>query len=241
MFGTQLLNLINRVIHNFVLFIDDRVRMSWVYFLKHKSKVFDAFVKFYNMIVTQFQTKPQILGFENRENTQTCIWKTFLKPMALFTKLVHIHHNKTKLLNVKTVHSLRSTEPLRLRSMFHLIFCQKQLHLPHTLLTYYPQNHFSSKPLLKPSTAILPSHFFTPYFLGSLVVLSMFIFLNLLEINLNPVLLSVFLWAIVSTKRDIVVLIQSRINSTQLWIVTFFRTPIFTSNFILRGRLYVMT
>ena len=45
----------------FVLFVDDCTRMSWVYLLKHKSEVFEVFVTFYNMIVTQFQTRPQIL------------------------------------------------------------------------------------------------------------------------------------------------------------------------------------
>ena len=38
----------------YVLFVDDCTRMSWVYFLKHKSEVFDVFVKFYHMILTQF-------------------------------------------------------------------------------------------------------------------------------------------------------------------------------------------
>ena len=38
--------------------------MSWVYFLKHKSKVFDVFVKFYNMLITQFQTQPQMLRLD---------------------------------------------------------------------------------------------------------------------------------------------------------------------------------
>ena len=41
---------------SFVLFVDDCTSMGWIYFPKHKSHVFDVFVKFYNMIVTQFQT-----------------------------------------------------------------------------------------------------------------------------------------------------------------------------------------
>ena len=53
----------------FVLFVDDCTRMSWVYFLKHKSEVFDVFVKFYNMLITQFQTQPQILRLDNERNT----------------------------------------------------------------------------------------------------------------------------------------------------------------------------
>ena len=53
----------------FVSFIDDCTRMCWIYFLKHKSEVFDVFVKFYNTIVTQFKTKPQILRSDNGGNT----------------------------------------------------------------------------------------------------------------------------------------------------------------------------
>ena len=49
----------------FVVFIDDYSRMCWVYFLKHKSEVFDVFVKFYNMILTQFHAKPKILRSDN--------------------------------------------------------------------------------------------------------------------------------------------------------------------------------
>ncbi|CAO2841169.1 unnamed protein product [Amaranthus hypochondriacus] len=49
----------------FVLFIDDCTRMSWVYFLKHKSEVFDVFVKFHTMIRTQFQKQIRILRSDN--------------------------------------------------------------------------------------------------------------------------------------------------------------------------------
>ena len=49
----------------FVLFIDDCTRMTWVYFLKNKSDVFSKFVDFYSMILTQFQTKIQILRSDN--------------------------------------------------------------------------------------------------------------------------------------------------------------------------------
>ena len=49
----------------FVVFLDDRTRMSWIYFLKHKSEVFDVFVNFYNMIPTQFHTSLKILRSDN--------------------------------------------------------------------------------------------------------------------------------------------------------------------------------
>ena len=44
---------------------DACTRMCWVYFLKHKTKVFDVFVKFYNMLGTQFQTQLKILRSDN--------------------------------------------------------------------------------------------------------------------------------------------------------------------------------
>ena len=49
----------------FVLFVDDCSRMYWVYFLKHKYEVFAVFVKYYNMILTQFHAKPKILRLDN--------------------------------------------------------------------------------------------------------------------------------------------------------------------------------
>ncbi|KAJ0476142.1 putative RNA-directed DNA polymerase [Helianthus annuus] len=49
----------------FVLFVDDCTRMTWCYFLKQKSEVFDKFTIFYNMIQTQFKTNIQILRSDN--------------------------------------------------------------------------------------------------------------------------------------------------------------------------------
>ena len=39
----------------FLIFVDDCTRMTWVYFMKHKSEVFEHFVHFYSLIQTQFQ------------------------------------------------------------------------------------------------------------------------------------------------------------------------------------------
>ena len=49
----------------YVLFVDDCTRMSWVYFLKHKSEVFSVFVTFYNMLHTQFRAAPKIIRSDN--------------------------------------------------------------------------------------------------------------------------------------------------------------------------------
>ncbi|KAJ0455579.1 putative RNA-directed DNA polymerase [Helianthus annuus] len=49
----------------FVLFIDDCTHMTWIYFLKHKSEVFDKFTMFYKLIQTQYKTIIQILRSDN--------------------------------------------------------------------------------------------------------------------------------------------------------------------------------
>ncbi|KAJ0478882.1 putative RNA-directed DNA polymerase [Helianthus annuus] len=49
----------------FVLFVDDFSRMTWVYFMKHKSEVPEKFFMFYKMIQTQFKKKLQILRSDN--------------------------------------------------------------------------------------------------------------------------------------------------------------------------------
>ncbi|KAJ0503054.1 putative RNA-directed DNA polymerase [Helianthus annuus] len=49
----------------FVLFIDDCTRMTWIYFLKNKSEVFNKFTMFYTMIQTQYKINIQTLRSDN--------------------------------------------------------------------------------------------------------------------------------------------------------------------------------
>lgn len=49
----------------FVTFVDDCSRATWVYMLKNKSDVFATFKSFHSMVLTQFNTKLQILWFNN--------------------------------------------------------------------------------------------------------------------------------------------------------------------------------
>ena len=49
----------------FVLFIDDCTRMTWVYFLKSKSEVFEKFTQFYTFVQTQYKKQIQILRSDN--------------------------------------------------------------------------------------------------------------------------------------------------------------------------------
>ncbi|KAJ0611968.1 putative RNA-directed DNA polymerase [Helianthus annuus] len=49
----------------FLLFVDDCTRMTWIYFLRHKSEVFEKFTWFYAMVQTQFKKPIQILRSDN--------------------------------------------------------------------------------------------------------------------------------------------------------------------------------
>ena len=46
--------------------------------MKNKSEVFDVFVKFYHMILTQFQTQPQILRSNNEGEYVNLNMKNFI-------------------------------------------------------------------------------------------------------------------------------------------------------------------
>lgn len=45
----------------FIILIDDHTRVSWVFLLKDKTEVYQTFIDFYKMILTQFDTKIQTL------------------------------------------------------------------------------------------------------------------------------------------------------------------------------------
>ena len=49
----------------FVIFVDDCIRMTWLYLLKHKDEVLSVFKSFHVMVQTQFSGKIQILRSDN--------------------------------------------------------------------------------------------------------------------------------------------------------------------------------
>ncbi|CAN1170240.1 Retrovirus-related Pol polyprotein from transposon TNT 1-94 [Linum perenne] len=67
----------------FVSFIDDHTRLGWVYLLKHKSDVKNAFCEFYTMISTQFQTGISILRFDNGTEYFNTQLGSFLKDKGI--------------------------------------------------------------------------------------------------------------------------------------------------------------
>ena len=71
----------------FLLFVDHCTRMTWVFFLKQKSEVFDKFVSFYNLIQTQLQKQIQVLKSDNGGEFINNAMKQFFRDKGL------IHQN----------------------------------------------------------------------------------------------------------------------------------------------------
>ena len=91
----------------FVLLVDDCTCMSWEYFLKHKFEIFDVFVKFYNMLITQFQTQPQIFRSDNGWKYINLDMKNFISISLIHQPLAQTLRNKMGFLSAKIIYSLR--------------------------------------------------------------------------------------------------------------------------------------
>ena len=91
--------------HWFVTFIDDCTCLTWLYPSTKKTEVKEVFVRFYNMIATQFQTKIHILHSDNgtkyfnEQLTNFCKIRVFsiklrveilLSKMALLSEKIHL-------------------------------------------------------------------------------------------------------------------------------------------------------
>ena len=61
----------------FLVFIDDFSRMTWVYFLKNKSEVYEKFTQFYSMVQTQYKQNIQVLRSDNGGEYINANMKTF--------------------------------------------------------------------------------------------------------------------------------------------------------------------
>ncbi|KAM0001536.1 putative RNA-directed DNA polymerase [Helianthus debilis subsp. tardiflorus] len=67
----------------FLIFVDDCTRMTWVYFLKNKSEVYEKFTIFYAMIHTQFKRGIQILRSDNGGEFVNTSMKQFCQTKGL--------------------------------------------------------------------------------------------------------------------------------------------------------------
>lgn len=79
----------------FISFIDDYIRIAWIFLMREKSEVGPIFKKFNIMIQTQFHTNVQVLKSNKAcEYFEISLGKYFIDHV-LFTKArVPIHHNK---------------------------------------------------------------------------------------------------------------------------------------------------
>jgi IS30 family transposase len=62
----------------FVTFIDDKFRATWLYLLKSKTKVYETFQVFCNMIENQFKTTVKVLRTDNGTEYTNHEFQTFL-------------------------------------------------------------------------------------------------------------------------------------------------------------------
>ncbi|KAD2394048.1 hypothetical protein E3N88_41025 [Mikania micrantha] len=61
----------------YLLFLDDYTNFLWTYPIAHKSQVFPTFVKFYNLIKTQFNTNIKSLQCDNGKEYDNTLFKQF--------------------------------------------------------------------------------------------------------------------------------------------------------------------
>ncbi|GKB40653.1 putative RNA-directed DNA polymerase [Tanacetum coccineum] len=67
----------------FLTVVDDFSRSVWVYLLKTKDEVFEMFVSFYNLVLTQFNKKIKVIRSDNRTKFCNIKMYDFIKTMGL--------------------------------------------------------------------------------------------------------------------------------------------------------------
>ena len=221
----------------FVLFVDDCSRMCWVYFLKHKSEVFDVFVKYYNMILTQFNAKPRILRSDNGGEYISVAMKQFFRDHGLVHQTsypdtpqqngVAERKNRT-LLEVARALMFETHIPVR--------FWPEAIATATYLTNRLPTKSSISKLLLPPSVSSLLFPLLIPFLLAYLGVLCMSIFPLGYKPSLNHGQSNVCFLGMALLKRAIDVMILSITNSIPPWIVTSLNTLPTIPNLDLRGR-----
>lgn len=157
----------------FVTFVDDCTRMCWVYFLKHKTEVFDVFVKFYNMLKTQFQTQPKILRSDNGKEYINQKFQDFFSTHGL------IHQSscpytpqQNGVAERKNRTLLEITRALMFEAQTPAHFWPEALSIAAYLTNRLPTKTLQFKtPLetLRSHTSIPPSHSFPPRIFGCVV------------------------------------------------------------------------
>ncbi|KAJ0466424.1 putative RNA-directed DNA polymerase [Helianthus annuus] len=75
----------------FLIFVDDCTRMTWVYFLKHKSEVYEKFLMFYDMVNTQFKKGIQVLRSDNGGEFVNTAMKQFFQDKGMIHQTTYPH------------------------------------------------------------------------------------------------------------------------------------------------------
>ena len=68
----------------FVVFVDDYSRHNWIFHMKHRSELFQAYSNFAKMVETQFYKCIKIFRCDNALEYTQMLSKPFCIPMALF-------------------------------------------------------------------------------------------------------------------------------------------------------------
>jgi hypothetical protein len=72
--------------HWFIIFVNDYTRMTWLYLMKTKDKVFPIFQAFHAMIQNQFSTKIQVLSSDNGGKFINHHFNAYFKQQGLLHK-----------------------------------------------------------------------------------------------------------------------------------------------------------
>ncbi|CAN0910966.1 Retrovirus-related Pol polyprotein from transposon TNT 1-94 [Linum grandiflorum] len=67
----------------FVTFIDDHTRLTWTFLMREKSETTAMFQEFYDMILTQFNTKIQVLKTDNAHDYFNSVLGTYLSKQGI--------------------------------------------------------------------------------------------------------------------------------------------------------------
>lgn len=123
----------------YVLFIDHFTRFTWLYLLQSKSKVFDKFIHFKNLIENQFSIKIKIFESDGGgEYTSNILSLTYLK-MVSYINFMPIH-SLTKRLSWKHKHLIKTTITFFVSS-FHfnclLVLCSSNINLLNQFTSHF--------------------------------------------------------------------------------------------------------
>ena len=73
----------------FVTFIDDFSRMTWIFFLRNKSCIFEKFVEFKNMVENQFNRKIKVLRSDGGGEYLSNEFNNFLRSTGIIRQITH--------------------------------------------------------------------------------------------------------------------------------------------------------